>query len=63
MSKGSQKQEGFVKMKKLFRKKTYPMKKAMEVAMTTAAPTDPYGMYTGVPKDPKEKPVQDADDL
>ena len=25
--------------------------------------TDPNGMYTGVPRDPFEKPVQDADDL
>lgn len=25
--------------------------------------TDPQGMYTGVPEDPSEKPVQDADDL
>ncbi len=51
-------------MKKLFGKKTDPMKKAMEVAMTgRAVSIDPYGMYTGVPKDPKEKPVQDADDL
>jgi len=25
--------------------------------------TDPLGMWTGVPKDPHEKPVQDADDL
>lgn len=25
--------------------------------------TDPLGMYTGVPRDPYEKPVQDADDL
>ncbi|MBP1542798.1 MAG: hypothetical protein J6A16_01770 [Oscillospiraceae bacterium] len=25
--------------------------------------TDPQGMYTGVPEDPYEKPVQDADDL
>lgn len=25
--------------------------------------TDPQGMYTGVPEDPNEKPVQDADDL
>ena len=24
---------------------------------------DPNGMYTGVPDDPWEKPVQDADDL
>ena len=25
--------------------------------------TDPQGMYTGVPENPWEKPVQDADDL
>ena len=25
--------------------------------------TDPDGSYTGRPKDPYEKPVQDADDL
>lgn len=25
--------------------------------------TDPQGMYTGVPVNPFEKPVQDADDL
>lgn len=25
--------------------------------------TDPMGSYTGVPADPTEKPVQDADDL
>lgn len=25
--------------------------------------TDPNGSYTGRPKDPLEKPVQDADDL
>ena len=25
--------------------------------------TDPQGSYTGVPTDPNEKPVQDADDL
>ena len=25
--------------------------------------TDPLGMYTGVPEDPYEKPIQDADDL
>ena len=24
---------------------------------------DPFGSYTGVTKDPKETPVQDADDL
>ena len=25
--------------------------------------TDPQGSYTGVPADPNERPVQDADDL
>ena len=25
--------------------------------------TDPNGSYTGRPKDPEDKPVQDADDL
>lgn len=25
--------------------------------------TDPQGSWTGVPADPKERPVQDADDL
>lgn len=25
--------------------------------------TDPFGSYTGLVKDPDEKPVQDADDL
>ena len=25
--------------------------------------TDPFGSYTGLVKEPEEKPVQDADDL
>ena len=25
--------------------------------------TDPFGMYTGIPDDPNERPIQDADDL
>lgn len=25
--------------------------------------TDPNGSYTGRPRDPEEKPIQDADDL
>lgn len=25
--------------------------------------TDPFGSYTGRPADPKETPIQDADDL
>ena len=25
--------------------------------------TDPFGTYTGIPQDPQEPPIQDADDL
>lgn len=25
--------------------------------------TDPFGSYTGIPLDPQDKPIQDADDL
>ena len=32
------------------------------LSMSSVA-TDPQGMYTGVPEDPFEKPIQDADDL
>ena len=31
--------------------------------MSSVSATDPQGMYTGVPEDPYEQPVQDADDL
>ena len=31
--------------------------------ISEAIDTDPLGMYTGVPKNPNEEPVQDADDL
>ena len=43
------------------------MKKALDTA--TAARdseiknTDPLGSYTGVPANPNDKPIQDADDL
>ena len=30
---------------------------------TASIATDPQGMYTGVPENPYEQPVQDADDL
>ncbi len=33
------------------------------LAQFQAARTDPQGSYTGVPADPYETPVQDADDL
>ena len=34
------------------------MKKKEEIIVT-----DPFGSYTGLTKEPYEKPVQDADDL
>lgn len=33
------------------------------VTDTHASKTDPLGMYTGMPEDPNDVPVQDADDL
>lgn len=45
------------------------MKSKKSKVRTKAAPefqavkTDPQGSYTGVPANPEEKPVQDADDL
>ena len=33
------------------------------LSCNSPSPTDPLGSYTGVPEDPYEKPVQDADDL
>ena len=38
------------------------MKKKTEVP-EPVIPADPFGSYTGRPKDPDERPVQDADDL
>lgn len=29
----------------------------------TVTVTDPFGSYTGRPKDPEDRPIQDADDL
>jgi len=41
-----------------------PMKnKTKPVTKEQQSRQDPLGMWTGVPKDPYEKPVQDADDL
>ncbi len=38
--------------------------KRLEVFTSMASTeTDPQGMYTGVPENPYEVPVQDADDL
>ena len=40
-----------------------PMGKAMAIAQDQFSKTDPLGSWTGVPADPAERPVQDADDL
>ncbi len=37
--------------------------KAKQITTGSVSPSDPDGSYTGVPKNPYEKPVQDADDL
>ena len=39
------------------------MDKAMALTNLANDQTDPSGSYTGQPKNPKEIPVQDADDL
>lgn len=38
-------------------------KKVTPLAPSGPSKTDPLGMYTGVPLDEDERPVQDADDL
>lgn len=40
-----------------------PMEKAMDLTLWQSAKTDPQGSWTGTPADPRETPVQDADDL
>ena len=39
------------------------IRKIGEKVKTKPSKNDPAGSYTGVPLDPKERPVQDADDL
>jgi len=39
------------------------MQSAKAMTDFSAEKTDPQGSYTGCPADPKEVPVQDADDL
>lgn len=49
--------------KKLEQKKERIEKIVNEIVNVKSPKTDPQGMYTGVPINPYEKPVQDADDL
>ena len=44
-------------------KKKAPMAEAMAMTEYQEDATDPQGSYTGVPANPDELPVQDADDL
>ena len=50
-------------MKNKGREKRDPMEKAMALTNLSSPETDPTGSYTGQPEDPREKPVQDVDDL
>jgi hypothetical protein len=38
-------------------------KKLKKLLERESSKTDPFGSYTGIPVNPYEKPVQDADDL
>lgn len=44
-------------------KKNEVMDKVENIISMKNSITDPNGSYTGVPKNPHDKPVQDADDL
>ncbi len=54
-------------LKGLFHRKSDQQPKNMEkverISHISPSPMDPNGSYTGRPMDPKERPVQDADDL
>ncbi len=50
--------------------KNYPLKKsksptdvALDIISSKSSPTDPLGMYTGLPRDKNDEPTQDVDDL
>ncbi len=49
--------------KKTVPQQTKPMNKAMNITRDQFSKTDPQGSWTGVPANPAERPVQDADDL
>lgn len=51
-----------MKDKKITQHTPAPTKRALELVGGTSK-TDVNGSYTGVPKDKKDVPVQDADDL
>lgn len=45
------------------RKNVNPTEKAADIVDMESPASDPGGSYTGKPDDPREVPVQDADDL
>ena len=61
--KGADTMDKPVKNEKRYLPSTDPMAKAMAMTHCQSAKTDPLGSWTGVPADPEEQPVQDADDL
>ena len=51
-------------MRKISEKKKQAIQnKVAQVTDKHPSKTDPLGSYTGMPENPDEKPVQDADDL
>ncbi|MEG0614723.1 MAG: hypothetical protein RR540_03125 [Oscillospiraceae bacterium] len=50
-------------MKDKSQKKSNPTEVAKKINRMKNTDTDPMGSYTGSPKEPAERPVQDADDL
>jgi len=50
-------------MKQKKDRQTAPMEKARSLSRLGHPQTDPQGSWTGRPADPREEPVQDADDL
>ncbi|MBQ8689108.1 MAG: hypothetical protein IJ515_01945 [Clostridia bacterium] len=52
-----------MKQKKASKKDLTPNKASNSIGEDNRIITDPQGSWTGVPDDPYEKPIQDADDL
>ena len=49
--------------KKKSEKKPEPLSNMNTMENADHIVTDPFGMYTGIPADPYEQPVQDSDDI
>lgn len=55
--------KGSENLKDKSQKKSNPTEVAKKINRMKNTDTDPMGSYTGSPKEPAERPVQDADDL